>query len=322
LAVAGVAAAATPEERELLAELKNCPYRIAHESYRDNHWVLAAVDADGSNPTIISRTPGANEMYPHVSPDGKKICFVCDEGEGKAKRRNVYMMNMDGSGRRRVVEAARDPAWTADAGTIVYLKDEVDEFQRQDYATKGVCFYDLATGKHRQLANKDLYHLYNICPTPDGKWLVASVACGVVAHAIIAFDADGQNYYDLHVTGCRPDISADGKMIAWGADDYNLRVGEFDCSGPQPKIVRQRNVVTSEQPMMVYHVDWSPDGKYLAFSRGAPYGRLGDQTAVVGSKAKGWNICVADAAKTNCWTTITHDGKSNKEPDWYLPAAK
>ena len=36
LALVAIAAAATPEERELLAELKKYPYRIAHESYRDN----------------------------------------------------------------------------------------------------------------------------------------------------------------------------------------------------------------------------------------------------------------------------------------------
>ena len=322
LAIAAIAAAATPEERELLAELKKCPYRIAHESYRDNHWVLVTVDADGSNSAVLTRTPGANAMYPHVSPDGKKVCFVCDEGEGKAKRRNVYLMNMDGSNRTRLTEAARDPCWTFDGKTIVYLKDEVDEFQRKDFATKGVFFYDLATGKHRQHVNHDLYHLYNICCTPAGKWLVSTVHAGMgMGHGMLAIEADGPKFYNLHIHGCRPDVSYDGKYVAWGTDDYTLRVGELDVTGPEPKIIHQHDVVVSKEPMMVYHVDWSPDGKYLAFSRGAPYGGVGNQTPMVGCKAEGWNICVADAAKTNRWTTITTDGKSNKEPDWF-PVAK
>ena len=35
-----------------------------------------------------------------------------------------------------------------------------------------------------------------------------------------------------------------------------------------PKVLNVRDVVTSPEPMKIYHVDWSPDGKYLAFSRG------------------------------------------------------
>ncbi len=112
-ALAAVASAATPEDQELLAELKNCPYKIVHESYRDNHWALVVVNADGSNPVTMTR-PGADENYPHVSPDGKKICCECEERQGKAKRRNVYVMNIDGSGRTRVAEAGRDACWTPD----------------------------------------------------------------------------------------------------------------------------------------------------------------------------------------------------------------
>ena len=36
--------------------------------------------------------------------------------------------------------------------------------------------------------------------------------------------------------------------------------------------------------------------------------------------AKDWNICVADAAGVNRWVAVTTDGKSNKEPDWAVPA--
>ena len=82
-AVASLAAPkAVPMDKTLLAELKKLPYRIVHETYRDKRWSLVTVNADGSNPTVLTRTDGANEMYPHVSPDGKKISFVCNEGKG------------------------------------------------------------------------------------------------------------------------------------------------------------------------------------------------------------------------------------------------
>ena len=315
---------AAPEDESLRAELKNYPCRIVHETYRDGRWALVIANADGSNPALLTRTPGASETYPHVSPDGKKICFECEEGEGKAKRRNVYMMNMDGSGRTRLAEAGRDPCWTPDGKAVVYLKDEVEELQYKDFATKGVFFHDLATGKARQHVNQDLYHLYNVCCTPDGKWFFATVHAGMgFKHAILAIEAEGRKSYSMpNMPGCRPDVSPDGKKIAWGADDCILRVADLDLSGPTPKAVNPRDVVTSANPIHIYHIDWSPDSRYVAFSRGPTRkSSLGMAPEVVGVKAEGWNTCVADAAKTNRWVQITTDGNSNKEPDW-APVAK
>ncbi len=91
---------------------------------------------------------------------------------------------------------------------------------------------------------------------------------------------------------------------------------DVDLTGPKPKVTGPRDVVKSPKPMMIYHFDWSPDGKYLAFTRGPAKKALGSQAAIVGAKAEGWEICVADAAKTNRWVAITSDGNSNKEPDW------
>ena len=210
-----VARAAAPEDRKLLDELKRYPYKIVHESYRDDHWVLVLRNADGSNPVVLTQ-PGANENYPHVSPDGKKITFEHEEGEGKAKRRNVYVMNMDGSGRKRVAEAGRDACWTANGKTVVYLKDELDELEYRDFATKGMFFYDVATGKTRQHVNLKLYHLYNVCCVPDGEWFISTVHAGMgYGHGILAIEARGQAVYNLGIPGCRPDVSPDGKKIAW-----------------------------------------------------------------------------------------------------------
>ncbi|MGO9107724.1 MAG: hypothetical protein ACLP9L_00695 [Thermoguttaceae bacterium] len=322
VALTAVASAATPEDPNLLAELKDYPYRIVHESYRDNHWVLVVVNADGSNPVTLTK-PGVNENYPHVSPDGKKIAFESEEGKGKEKRRNVYVMNIDGGGRTRVAEAGRDACWTPDGKAIVFLKDEVDKLEYRDFATKGLFIYDLATGKTEQHVNHDLYHLYNVCCTLDGNWFVSTVHAGMgCAHGILAIEAHGQGIYNLDIPGCRPDISPDGKKIAWGADDTVLRVADFEVVDGKPKVTHARDVATSENPIHIYHIDWSPDSRYVAFSRGpTKESALGMAPEVVGIKAEGWNICVADAAKTNRWVAITTDGKSNKEPDWF-PVAK
>ncbi len=337
-ALAGVASAAEPAEddaapasastptpqqqQKLLAELKNYPYRIVHESYRDNHWALVVCNADGSNPVTLTR-PGVNENYPHVSPDGKQITFESEEGTGKEKHRDVYVMNIDGSGRTLIARSGRDACWTPDGKAVVFLKDEVEKLEYRDFATKGLFIYDLASGKTEPHANSDLCHLYNVCCTLDGKWFVSTVHAGMgYSHAILAIEAKGPGVYNLGIPGCRPDISPDGKRIAWGASDTVLRVADFDVVAAKPQVSHARDVSTSKDPIHIYHIDWSPDSRYVAFSRGPTRkSALGKAPEVVGIKAEGWNICVADATKSNCWVAITSDGASNKEPDWF-PVAK
>ena len=234
---------------------------------------------------------------------------------------------------------------------LVYLKGESEKFTLTDFASRGIYRFDLATRTHKQHSNAEIEHLYNICCTPDGKWYVATVHAGMgYSHAILAIEAEGKKVFNLKIPGCRPDVSPDGKRVAWGADDYTLRVGDLDFSGPEPKVVNRRDVVKSEwpkpmpkaakvvesekpaekskekavksdPPMELYHVDWSPDGKYLAFSRGPKAKRLGPAPEMVGVVAEGWDICVADASAENRWVAITTDGKANKEPDW-VPVAK
>jgi len=296
--------------------LKEIPFKIVYETYRQTNgrenWELYLMNADGSNPVNLTNTPALDEMYPHVSSDGTKVCFVVDELVGDNKVRNVYYMNIDGTGRVKVAENARDPCWSPDGKIIAYLKGEFDRYTITDYASKGLFFYDLETRKHREHTNKTLHHLYNICWSADDGWFFATVHGGMgFKHAILAFEASGTRVFDLTsygVTGCRPDCSLDGKKIAWGASDCDLCAGNIDLTTSTPKVMDAHGVIKCQKGYETYHADFSPDGNYIAFS----YGPEGDE--MVGGKAPGWNICVSDLAGK--WVQVTLDGNHNKEPDW------
>ena len=312
------------EEAKLRARLKEIKYKIVYETYRDNNWELYMCNADGSDPVNLTNTPDVNEMYPQASPDGAKISFVVDEGEGEAKIRNVYYMNtvrslsqfMDGTGRIKVAENARQPCWSSDSTAIAYLKGEFDKFSYLDYATRGIFIYNLETGKHTEHPNKELYHLYNPSWSPDSNWFASTVHGGMgYDHAILAIEAKGNGVFNLEISGCRPDISPDGKKVAWGRTDWDLSVGDLELTLPKPKVTNRRDVFKSSKPMKIYHIDWSPDGEFFAFSRGPIKEKsLGYAQEIVGIQAGGWNICVGDT--NGNWIAITADGLSNKEPDW------
>lgn len=305
--------------KDLLDELKGYPHKIVHESFRDGNWDLYLMNADGSDPVNLTRTPDIDELYPKVSPDGRKICFQADEGKEEAKVRRLYIMDIDGSHRIKIADDAREPCWSADGKKIAYLPNEYTKFTFADGATKGIRVYDLSTQETRDHPNKEILHLYTLNWSPDGRWFVATVHGGMgFKHGIIALEAEGNGVFDLGLKGCRPDLSPDGKRVAWGHGDFAMGSAELDLGGPQPKVGEIHNIVESKE-FETYHVDWSPDGKYIAYSYGPKYkGKSikGLLPEFPGVQAPGWNTCVADASKKNRWVQITFDGKSNKEPDW------
>src|SRR5438105_12887288 len=113
---------------DLLAELKTYRHKIIYESNRDGNWELFLANADGSAPVNLTNTPDVDELYPRPSPDGTKICFMADEGQGSHNVRNVYYMNADGSGRTKVADNAREPCWSPGAGQIAYMRGELQRF--------------------------------------------------------------------------------------------------------------------------------------------------------------------------------------------------
>ena len=72
---------------------------------------------------------------------------------------------------------------------------------------------------------------------------------------------------------------------------------------------------------MTYHMDWSPEGRYIAFTRGPKSTQkmlAGTTRETPGVQAPGWDLCVCDPAGENRWVRITTDGLSYKEPDWVV----
>ena len=293
------------------------------------------MNPDGSDPVNLTRTPKEHEHYPQLSPDGAKICFSVDQGEGREAVRSLYVMDVDGKNRRKLVDHAREPFWSPDGQVIGFLPQEFPKFNVIDFYTKGMSFYHLATGKIEPHVNStNLHHLYNPCWSRNGKWIVSTVHAGMgVDHAILLIEARGTNIINLKIPGCRPCLSPDGKQIAWGAGDHEIAAAPIDLEADRPAVGDWRLRV-KDSIQKIYHVDWSPDSRFLSFSRG-PDGE-GDLTKpgtfqaaceIVGVHAAGWNLCAVSAEREGIldlnnsaepdFLVLTTNGLSNKEPTWF-----
>ena len=206
--------------------LSGIPYKIIYESYTGGSWDLYIINADGTGRKQITNTKNISEMYPKVSPDGKKVCFVADRGKGRNRKRDVYVMDIDGSDRELVSKNSRQPCWSPDGKYIAFAKAYSSRrFSMESWATKGLYIYDTENKTVRKHPNNRLEHLYNLSWSPDGKYITATVLGGMgYRHTDVAIEANGRKYFRLGITGCRPEFSPDGKRLAWGSSSKEALV--------------------------------------------------------------------------------------------------
>ena len=248
-------------------------------------------------------------------------------------------MRIDGSQREKIAADARDPFWSPDSRQLGFLPAEYERFSFETWSTRGLRIHSFVTAQTRDHPNGEIEHLYTptwskdgrwilATWTPDGNWIIATVHGGMgYLHTILALQSDGDAVHALRLMGCRADLAPDGKTIAWGLGDYSLGIAELDL-GDRPRVALHDGaaVRNSWRQGQTYHVHWSPDGSYLAYSSGpkARGRRLWSSVTpqCPGVTAKGWDIWVADASERNVRVRLTHDGKSNKEPDWLPPTTE
>jgi Tol biopolymer transport system component len=333
---AGAGGSGTSGKSSLHKSLKALPAKIAWECYVNGNWEIFVMNADGSRQVNLTKTPDQNEHYPQISPDCTKIAFTADSGEGRDTVRSLWVMDINGKHRKKIADRAREQFWAPDSKSLGYLPQEYPKFDVIDYSTKGMSFYNLETGKTTPHPNSaKLHHLYNPCFAPNGKWIASTVHAGMgYDHAILLIEAHGDKIINLKIPGCRPCISPDGKQIAWGSGDHELDAAPIDLDSDNP-IVGTWSFHIKDEHYKIYHIDWSPDCKYIAFSRG-PEGE-GDLTKkgtfqaaceIVGVHAQGWNICAVpfkhgtidlEKATDVDYVQLTTNGASNKEPAWFRP---
>ena len=326
------------QRQALKEELSKSPYNLVCEGYENDNWDIFFMHADGSNLKNLTNTPTIHELYPKVSPDGKKVSFLVDTGKGRTKIRSVWIMDIDGKNRKKVSDYARQPFWSPDGKILGWLPQEYKKFSGRSLANRGIKLYNVATGKSVPHVNSDkIFHLFNPCWSPDGKWIVSTVHAGMgIKHGNVLIEANGTMILNLHKGGCRPDFSPDGKWIAWGRTDRKMLVVPFVDAGAKSHYGKPVfTLIDNNKKRKIYHVDWSPNGKWLAISWGptskgdpSKVGTFSAAAETPGVYAAKWNLVIVPVSMKGevanigslkskiPWLQITTKGSSYKEPDW------
>jgi TolB protein len=80
-----------------------------HDDPQSGTYDIYIMDADGSNRKRLTVTPGA-ASYPSMSPDGKHIVYTYSLRDEDAAE--IWIMNADGSGQRRLLEGGSTPRYS------------------------------------------------------------------------------------------------------------------------------------------------------------------------------------------------------------------
>ena len=87
------------------------------------------MDADGSNLTQLTYTVDTAELDPAWSPDGERIAFTWQAGDGVRSRR-IYLMDADGGNKRRLTGndwLEETPAWSPDGTRVAFIVTRAHE---------------------------------------------------------------------------------------------------------------------------------------------------------------------------------------------------
>lgn len=304
-------------------KLSDLPDKILFESYANDNWDIWRINPDGTDRVNLTQTPDIHELYPQASPDGSQICFLVDEGAGRKTSRSLWVMDADGSKRRKIADGARHACWSPDGKRIAFAKQEFPRFNIKDYVTKYLYFHDVESGETTVHPNQKIEHIYVPTWSANGDWIISTVHGGMgFGHAIIGIEVDGNRIVDLKISGCRPTLSPDGKRLTWSSDDHTVNVADVEYTADGPMLENSR-VLYHHDTMHLYHPEFSPDGNFVTFSYG-PGGRVPvrgpgthSEVAEMVGVCGPWDIYIKAIDQAGEPARVTPSPQlSNKESDW------
>ena len=257
----------------------------------EHHGVIGIMNADGSGFTALTR--GRMDAEPVLSPDGRRIAFTRDGGEGLFGTGGLWIMQADGSGLRKLSPApcrVCSPHFTPASDTVIFQSED----PRGEHGY--VCRINVdGTGFLRT----PIEARYMTDPTlsADGT-LLALCDTGIQVYRTTDWIHVLAPKLPFTMGPQHPCFSRDGRNIYTCAfADGSMKLSRISLDGGGESLLSSR---------ILGGVCCSPDGSYLLY---------GDCDTGV------WRLHPGDLAKTHLWQSSTDDVSWQAAAgDWTPPA--
>lgn len=285
--------------------------KIFFESTRTGSSQIFSMNPNGSAQTNITKDRTRNEENPALSPDGRKVAYEY--------AREVWTMNADGTGRRRVAAntgADATPSWSPDGKKIVFSKNRADIYvvnvngtgqkrltftpNHQEYdpayspdgvriaytlsgfggLCNGTCIYSMTAGGKGQR---------NLTPEEDVQCRDGTSFHHNVVSQHASWSPSGRRIAFRGGGGCTADGSVAGGLNIWTMNP--------DGSGKR-QLTRDENTQDDEPA-------YSPDGKKITF--------VSDKDSAAAFPQEIYTMAAADGSGIRRLTT---NGAFDGHPDW------
>ena len=231
---------------------------------------------------------------PAWSHDGRKIAFSSTRGGGN--NLDIWVMDADGSNLVRLTDhraPEQDPAWAHDDKSIFFTaeRDGRGEIYR-------VWLHDKRVDRITSSIDRAIMP----ATSPDGRYL-AYAAQTIMSFQIHLIDLTNGTRRQVTSGGgsCRPAFTPDSQEVAFvRLDREPSRIEAARESGTR--------VLVEDSKLWSYYPDYSPDGRFVAFSV-SPQHHEGED----------WDLAVMDLRTPGKWTRLTSGAGNDRYPDWRPP---
>lgn len=264
---------------------------LLFQSDREGPTRLYAIDLATAAVRRLGSVGAWADEEPAWSHDGRRIAFSSTRGQ--AGNFDIFVMDADGANVIRLTDhraPEQDPVWAADDKSVFFTgeRDGRGEIYRVWLADKRV---DRVTnGINRAIMP---------ATSRDGRYL--------------AYAAQTLMYFQLHLldltTGtsrqitsgagsCRPSFSPDSREIAFvRMDPAPSRLEAVRETGPR--------VLLEDRALWSYYPDYSPDGRWIAFSISPEH-----------HEGEDWDLALMDVRQPGRFVRLTSGRGNDRVPDW------